>query len=125
VHQGREAEALAVFDKWDLDAAVIGRVTDTGRIVVRMRGQVCAELPVPLLAEGLRYDRPTRRPGYLDDTEAFSPGSVPACADPGQALLDLLAAPDIASKAWVYQQYDHEVRHGTVLRPGMADAAIV
>ncbi len=125
VHQGREAEALAVFDKWDLDAAVIGRVTDTGRICVRVHGQVFADMPVPLLAEGLRYQRPTRRPAYLDDTEAFVPASVPVPADLSAVLLDLLAAPSIASKEWVYRQYDHDVRHGTVLRPGAADAAVV
>jgi phosphoribosylformylglycinamidine synthase II len=133
VHQGREAEALAVFDKWDLDAAVIGRVTDTGRICVRMHGRVYADMPVPLLAEGLRYERPMRRPAYLDQTEAFSPASVPApSADAAaatealdRALLALLGNPSIASKEWVYRQYDHDVRHGTVLRPGAADSAIV
>ena len=142
VHQGREAEALAVFDKWDLDAAVIGRVTDTGRICVRMHGQVYADMPVPLLAEGLRYQRPMRRPAYLDQTEAFTPASVPTAGaatgdgagggvagdldgDLGPALLALLGNPSIASKEWVYRQYDHDVRHGTVLRPGAADAAIV
>jgi phosphoribosylformylglycinamidine synthase len=128
VHQGREAEALAVFEKWDLDAAVIGRVTDTGRICVRMHGQVYADMPVPMLAEGLRYQRPMRRPAYLDQTEAFTPASVPshdAAAELGPVLLALLGNPSIASKEWVYRQYDHEVRHGTVLRPGAADAAIV
>jgi phosphoribosylformylglycinamidine synthase len=125
VHQGREAEALAVFDRWDLDAAVIGRVTDTGRIRVRMHGQVFADMPVPLLAEGLRYQRPMRRPAYLDETEAFTPASVPAPADLSAVLLDLLAAPSIASKEWVYRQYDHDVRHGTVVRPGAADAAVI
>jgi phosphoribosylformylglycinamidine synthase II len=125
VHQGREAEALAVFEKWDLDAAVIGRVTDTGRIVVRMDGQVFADMPVPLLAEGLKYQRPMQRPAYLAETEAFEPASVPAPADLSAVLLDLLAAPTIASKEWVYRQYDHDVRHGTVVRPGAADAAVV
>jgi phosphoribosylformylglycinamidine synthase II len=129
VHQGREAEALAVFDKWDLDAAVIGRVTDTGRICVRMNGQVYADMPVPLLAEGLRYERPMRRPAYLDQTEAFTPASVPEpadnAADLDRVLLALIGNPSIASKEWVYRQYDHDVRHGTVLRPGAADAAIV
>jgi phosphoribosylformylglycinamidine synthase len=128
VHQGREAEALAVFDKWDLDAAVIGRVTDTGRICVRMNGQVYADMPVPLLAEGLRYQRPMRRPAYLDETEAFTSASVPRddiAVDLDRMLIALLGNPSIASKEWVYRQYDHDVRHGTVLRPGAADAAIV
>ncbi|HLU67655.1 MAG TPA: phosphoribosylformylglycinamidine synthase subunit PurL [Kofleriaceae bacterium] len=127
VHRGREAEALAIFEKWDLDAAVIGRVTDSGRVVVRMGGEVVADLPAELLAEGLKYDRPRRRPAYLDRTEAFQPGSLPA---PGKlelatVLETLLGSPNVASKEWVWRQYDHNVRHGTVVRPGSAGAGVV
>jgi phosphoribosylformylglycinamidine synthase II len=125
VHRGREAEALAVFARWDLDAAVVGRVTDTGRIVVRMHGQTYADLPITPLAEGLAYSRPTQRPAYLDEVQGFEPTSVKAPADLGQALLAVLGSPDIASKRWIYEQYDHNVRHGTVLRPGQGDAGVV
>ncbi|WP_428269804.1 phosphoribosylformylglycinamidine synthase subunit PurL, partial [Haliangium sp.] len=125
VHEGREDEALAIFDKWDLDAAVVGRVTDTGRITVRMHDRVYADMPIDLLAEGVRYDRPRERPAYLDEVAAFEPSEVEVPADLGQVLLRLLGAPDIASKEWVFRQYDHEVRHGTVVRPGDADAAVV
>ena len=124
VHAGREAEALAIFDKWDLDAAVIGRVTDSGRVVMRMDGALYADLPADLLAEGLKYDRPRARPAYLDRTEAFVASSVTA-ADPTEALLSLLASPNVASKEWVWRQYDHNVRHGTVVRPGAAGAGVV
>ncbi len=122
---GREKEALAVFDKWDLDAAVVGRVTDTGRVVVKMHGRVYADLPAGPLAEGLRYERPTRRPGYLDEVQAFDPKSLPAPADLTGAFLTVIGSPNVASKEWVYRQYDHNVRHGTVLRPGAADAGVV
>ena len=144
VEQGHEAEALAVFDKWDLDAAVVGQVSDTGRIEVRLNGETYADMPIDVLAEGLRYDRPRARPDYLDEVEQFRPEQAPMpveatistnaaggdtgdgeCARLGPILARLLAQPEIANKAWVYEQYDHEVRHGTVLRPGAADAAIV
>ena len=125
VHEGREAEALAIFDKWDLDAAVIGRVTDSGRVVMRMGERVCADLPADLLAEGLKYDRPRARPAYLDRTEAADLGGVRVPEDLGQTLLSLMASPTIASKEWVWRQYDHNVRHGTVVRPGSAGAGVV
>ncbi|WP_428269616.1 phosphoribosylformylglycinamidine synthase subunit PurL [Haliangium sp.] len=123
VEKGREDEALEIFAKWDLDAAVIGRVTDSGRVVTRMNGRVYADLPAELLAEGLAYERPVARPAYLDETAALELPPVPENLD--AILLDLLAAPNIASKEWVYEQYDHNVRHGTVIRPGAADAGMV
>lgn len=123
VEKGREDEALAVFAKWDLDAAVIGRVTDSGRIVMRMNGEVYADLPADLLAEGLSYHRPMARPAYLASTASFA--MPPAPEDLGKSLLALLGSPSIASKEWVYRQYDHNVRHGTVIRPGAADAGVV
>jgi phosphoribosylformylglycinamidine synthase len=127
VERGREQEALAIFDKWDLDAAVIGQVTDSGRVVMRMGGAVRADLPADLLAEGLKYDRPRRRPAYLDTTEGFRSSTVPlpGPADLGGILTSLLASPNIASKEWVWRQYDHDVRHATVVRPGAAGAGVV
>ncbi|HEX6837581.1 MAG TPA: phosphoribosylformylglycinamidine synthase subunit PurL, partial [Polyangia bacterium] len=124
VEKGREAEALAIFAKWDLDAAVIGRVTDTGKIVVKEGGKVHAEIPVAPLAEGLRYERPFARPTALDQERALDVASLKAPADLGAALLELMASPNIASKEWIYRQYDHMVRVGTVVRPG-ADAAVI
>jgi phosphoribosylformylglycinamidine synthase II len=125
LQQGREGEALAIFEKWDLDAAVIGRVTDSGRVVIKMDGETYADLPADLLAEGLKYDRPRARPSYLDRTEAFDVRAIAPPTDPTRVLLELLTSPTIASKEWVYRQYDHNVRHGTVVRPGAAGAGIV
>ncbi|MEO6953312.1 MAG: AIR synthase related protein, partial [Polyangia bacterium] len=117
---GREAEAHAIFDKWDLDAAVIGKVTDTGRIVLMDRGEKIVDLPIEPLAEGVRYDRPSK-PGPAAPTVR-----LPAApADLNATLASLLAAPNIASRSLVFQQYDHMVRLGTVRRPGAADAAVV
>jgi len=127
VERGREADALAIFEKWDLEAAVIGKVTESGRVVMRMGGQVVADLPAALLAEGLKYDRPRRRPAYLDATEGFRSSTVPLPDGDrlGEVLVSLLASSNIASKEWVWRQYDHDVRHATVVRPGAAGAGVV
>ncbi len=126
VEKGREPEAMAVFEKWDLDAAVIGRVTDSGRVLVRMDGEIFADLPADYLAEGLEYDRPAQKPAYLEDTARVEMPDLPASPKIfGEALVALLACPDIARKDWVYEQYDHNVRHGTIIRPGAADAGVV
>ena len=127
VHKGREAEALAVFDKWDLDAAVIGEVTGTGRAVVKMDGQLYADLPVDPLTEGLAYERPMREPTYLRELRKFEPSTIvsPPAAELAEAVLAVVGSPTIASKEWVYRQYDHTVRHGTVIRPGSADAGVI
>lgn len=122
---GREQEALDLFDKWDLDAAVVGRVTDSGRVIARSHGEIVADLPASFLADGLKYKRPMSRPAYLDEVAALDLHAVPDVDDVGATLLQLLADPTIASKEWVYRQYDHNVRHGTVARPGSSDAGVV
>jgi phosphoribosylformylglycinamidine synthase len=127
VHKGREADALRIFDKWDLDAAVIGEVTDTGRAVITLRGEVHADLPVGPLTEGLAYQRPMRRPAYLDEVQRFEPATIasPPAEKLEEAILAVVASPTVASKEWVYRQYDHNVRHATVVRPGAGDAGVV
>jgi phosphoribosylformylglycinamidine synthase subunit PurL len=127
VERGREHEALAVFDKWDLDAAIVGEVTATGRVVVKQGGEVFADLPVAPLTEGLSYQRPMRRPSYLDAVQAFEPATIksPPPRELERAILAVVGSPSIASKEWVYRQYDHNVRHGTVIRPGRGDAGVV
>ncbi|HEX4457275.1 MAG TPA: phosphoribosylformylglycinamidine synthase subunit PurL, partial [Polyangia bacterium] len=124
VHRGREAEALAIFAKWDLDAAVVGRVTESGKIVVIESGAVQAEIPVDPLAEGLRYERPFAPPPTLAAEQTLDVATLPVPSDLSRTLVQLLSSPNIASKEWVYRQYDHMVRLGTVVRPG-ADAAVV
>ncbi len=124
VHKGREAEALAIFAKWDLDAAVVGRVTESGKIVVIESGAVQAEIPVDPLAEGLRYERPFAPPASLAAEQTLDVAKLPVPSDLSRTLVQLLSSPNIASKEWVYRQYDHMVRLGTVVRPG-ADAAVI
>ena len=121
--KGREAEVLAICDKWDLAHAVVGRVTASGRLVLKASGQVVCDLPIPPLTDDAPlYDRPRARPKGQDALQRLP--EVPA-TDLEASLLALLASPTIASKEWVYRQYDHMVRIGTAVRPGAGDAAVV
>jgi phosphoribosylformylglycinamidine synthase len=125
VQKGREDEVKRIFDKWDLPWAEIGRVTDTGRMVVRNNGQVVADIPAKKLAdEAPVYQRDAREPEYIKAVREFTLESVPDTKDPLGALKSLLAWPTIASKNWVYRQYDHTVRDGTAVCPG-SDAAVL
>jgi phosphoribosylformylglycinamidine synthase len=125
VHQGREDEVKRIFDKWDLPWAEIGRVTDSGRMVVRNHGEIVADIPARKLADQAPiYQREGCEPAYLAAVRAFQISNVPELKDPEAALMALLAWPTIASKNWVYRQYDHMVRDGSVVCPG-SDAAVL
>jgi phosphoribosylformylglycinamidine synthase len=119
---GMEGEAEAIFRKWGLDFAIIGRTTDTLRFVVKHRGEVMADLPIKELGdEAPLYDRP-----HIANTFplAIPPASVDAPVSNGEALLRLVGSPDQCSKRWVWEQYDHLILGNTVQAPG-GDAAIV
>jgi phosphoribosylformylglycinamidine synthase II len=123
--QGREQEVLAICHKWDLDAAVVGRVTSDGMLRVKDKGEVAAEVPAKALAdEGPRYERPDKPPAYQEWLQAINLDALPDVKDPNEVLLTLLESPTIASKAWVYEQYDHMVRTNTLVLPG-SDAAVI
>ncbi len=123
--RGREDEVRAVFAKWELDAVDIGRVTDDGMLRVRFHGVVVAEVPVTALAdEAPVYEKPTARPAWQDGLEAFDPRSLPAPSDLAAALLTLLESPAIASKEWVYRQYDQQVGINSLVLPG-SDAGVL
>ncbi|MCG8490628.1 MAG: phosphoribosylformylglycinamidine synthase subunit PurL [Sneathiellales bacterium] len=119
---GREEEARKIFEKWELDFSVIGKVTDTGRMVLTMDGQTVADLPVAPLADAApEYDRPWVK------TEAPDPINGQDIAennDLGDALLKLMGSSEIASRKWIWEQYDHMVMGDTIQRPG-GDAAVV
>jgi len=123
--RGREEEVLRVFRKWELDAVVIGRVTSGGLLRVLDHGRVAAEIPAhPLAEEGPVYSRPLTAPAKPARHEilvAFAPEGTNLTAN----FTSLLAAPAIASKRWIVQQYDHMVRTNTVVAPGAGDAALV
>ncbi len=117
-----EDRARAIFEKWELDFAVIGRVTETGRLVLTMDGETAADIPVgPLVGEAPEYDRPWRpTPARAGITVEDAP--LPEA--PEAVLLRLLACPDLASKRWIWEQYDSTVMADTVAASG-GDAAIV
>jgi|RhiMetdeSRZDD1v2_1073273.scaffolds.fasta_scaffold71658_2 phosphoribosylformylglycinamidine synthase subunit PurL len=122
---GKEDECLSICRKWDLDVAVVGKVTGDGRLRVLDQGQVVAEIPAKALADdGPRYERPYSPPAYQDMLTNLNYDSIPDVKDANAALLTLLSSPTIASKRWVYEQYDHMVRTNTIVRPG-SDAAVV
>ena len=125
VRKGREDEVKRIFDKWDLPWAEIGLVTDTGRMVVRNHGAVVADIPARKLAdEAPLYQREYREPEYIQAVRAFTLAGLADTTDAVRDLKALLACPTIASKNWVYRQYDHMVRNGTAVNPG-SDAAVL
>lgn len=123
VRKGYEEKVKTIFDKWDLDAEVIGHVASDGYVRLRWQGEEVAALPAaPLSSEAPKYDRPYARGAYMDELN-----KKPEVKEPDHlkgVLLKLLAAPNIASKKWVFTQYDHMVRIGTTVLPG-SDAAVI
>ncbi len=119
---GHEEDARRIFEKWELDFAIIGRLTDTRRMVLRWHDDVVASIPIPpVVTEAPVYERPWT-PTPLPP--ALSAQEVPPPQDYAQALLKLVGSPDQCSKAWVWRQYDHLIMGNTAIRPG-GDAAVV
>ena len=133
-HKGREREAADIFRKWDLDAVVIGQVRDDHRMRVMHNGEVVCDVPVKALTdEAPVYQRPMKEVSSFEFQVSSSNGEAGAATRTpsgetnsklNEALLQLLSSPNLASKEWVYRQYDHMVRTNTAVLPG-ADAAVV
>ena len=122
---GREEEVREVLVKWGLEAVVVGEVTADGMITLIEGGARVAQVPARALAdEAPVYHRESSKPEYVERLAALDTAGVPPCADLGGALLRLIGSPSIASKRWVWEQYDHQVGAGTVIGPG-ADAAVI
>src|SRR5206468_2553927 len=113
-----------IFEKWGLDGAVSGHTTDTGRMVLKHQGEVVADVPLaPLFDDAPLYDRPWVQPALQPRLTA---ADVPAPADYAEAVTRLLAAPDMASKRWIWEQYDRHVMADTLEDSATgADAGIV
>jgi phosphoribosylformylglycinamidine synthase subunit PurL len=123
--RGREEEIRQVFSRWDLDAVQIGRVTADGLLTVKMGGRMVAEVPPRALAdEAPIYRKPMGRPSWQDELECFDPLGLPPPADVAGAVLDVLGSPTVASKEWVYRQYDQQVGLNSVALPG-GDAGVL
>jgi phosphoribosylformylglycinamidine synthase II len=126
VKKGREAEVERIFEKWDLHAVHIGEVTGDGLLRVRDHGTLVAEIPNKALAdEAPLYNRPMREPDYLQDARTLDLSAVPPQGPPSRTLLTLLGRPSVASKRWIYRQYDHMVRTNTLVLPGMGGAGVI
>jgi phosphoribosylformylglycinamidine synthase subunit PurL len=125
VHKGREEEVKRIFDKWDLPWSEIGIITDTGHMVVRHGGKLVVDIPAKKIAdESPVYQREAQEPKYLAEVRAFRLDGIADTIAPADDLIKLLAWPSIASKNWVYRQYDHQVRDGSIVLPG-SDAAVI
>ncbi len=123
---GHEPDVIRVLHKWGLDAVVVGEVTDSGRFIGKWHGETVIDLPIQPLADAApKYDRPRQRPAYLD---AVNAAPMPADLKANEVeitLRKLLAAPTIASKRWIFEQYDGTVRSNTLLQQGRGDAGLI
>ena len=123
---GKEEMAQAIFEKWELDFAVIGEVTDTQHMVLEWQGEVVCDIPLgPLASDAPKYDRPhMSREEYKAWADVKPLGDIPESTDIGADLLKMMASPALASRAWIWQQYDSQVGADTAQKSG-GDAAVV
>jgi phosphoribosylformylglycinamidine synthase subunit PurL len=125
VKKGREREVERIFEKWDLHAARIGEVTTDGRLRVRNGSDLVADIPnTSLTDDAPKYRRPMAHPAYLQEAQQLSLASLGAPPAASMVFRRLLASPEIASKRWVYRQYDHMVRTNTLVVPGMGAGVV-
>jgi len=125
VEKGKEKDVQKVFKKWGLNAATIGKITDDGMIRVIKEGKIVAEVPAKSLTEGApQYVREEEVPKWQEDVNKLDINEVKPPEDMNKALKDVISSLNIASKEWIYSQYDYMVRTDTVITPGM-DAAVV
>ena len=123
---GHEAAVEKIFAKWDLEAATVGRVTDDGILKLTFKGQTVASIPAgPLADEAPKLERPVQIPGYLEALQGLDLEGLPQPKDMGEVLVALMASPNLCSKRWIFEQYDHMVRTNTEQLPEAADAAVI
>ncbi|CAA6822261.1 MAG: Phosphoribosylformylglycinamidine synthase, synthetase subunit (EC [uncultured Sulfurovum sp.] len=125
VNKGKEQEVIDIFEKWDLDVAVIGEVTDTGRMELTWYGDTVCDMPIaPVSEEAPILDRPTTRPTYLDEISGKDIDSYET-VDNQTAFEKLIASMEVVDKAWIYDQYDSMVQTNTTKAPGSLDASCI
>jgi len=125
VKQGHEEDVKSIFKKWELEAEVIGRVTDSGKMQMKFNGEVVVDLPISLVVEDAPvYHRAASEPDYINEADSLNLKALPVPERGENALRKILASFNIASKAWVYEQYDHMVGLNTLVLPG-SDAAVI
>lgn len=125
VRPEHEEQAKAIYKRWGLDCVKVGKVTDDGRLKLFHRGELVGDMPVKALVDECPvYHKPSRVPAYYEASAAIDTTRYPEVTDLADALLKVLASPTVASKEWVYNQYDYMVRTSTAVQPG-SDAAVV
>ena len=125
VKKGHEQAVIDIFNKWDLDVATIGEVTDTGNMELYWHGEKVADMPIaPVSEEAPMLDRPTKRPEYLDTIGKLGIDDFPE-VDNQTAFERLIASLEVVDKAWVYHQYDSMVQTNTAKHPGSLDASVI
>jgi phosphoribosylformylglycinamidine synthase len=123
VQEKDEKKLASILDKWELGYAKIGQVTTEDLLTIKQGNEVVARAPAKFIAEAPLAPRSARRPAYLDALAEVPAPAIPEDLD--QTLIQLLSSPDIASKEWIYRQYDHEVGIRTIVKPGQADSALL
>ncbi len=118
-----EKELTRILDKYEVSYASIGHVTDDGHLTIRQGGRTIARAPATFVAEAPPTLRPAKKPSYIKQLATVSQPPLPT--DLNQTLYQLLSSPNIASKEWVFRQYDHEVGLRTIIKPGQGDAAVI
>jgi len=122
---GKEEVAERIFNKWGLDFSVIGQVTDDRSLKLTEKGELVCDIPISLIAEKAPlYDRPWNEPEYQKEVNTLSMSDIPVPGDLGRVLLILLSLPTLASKRWIYEQYDYMVRTNTLVLPG-GDSSVI
>ena len=123
VQEKDEKKLASILDKWEIGYAKIGQVTTNDLLTIKRGNEVVARAPAKFIAEAPLAPRSARRPAYLDALAEVPAPAIPEYLD--QTLIQLLSSPDIASKEWIYRQYDHEVGIKTIIKPGQADSALL
>ncbi|MHB8157901.1 MAG: phosphoribosylformylglycinamidine synthase subunit PurL, partial [Desulfocucumaceae bacterium] len=124
--KGREKEVKDIFDKWGLEAVVVGQVTADGFMTLREGDKIVAHIPAKALTEACpMYDPEAKEPAYLAQAQSYDLSILPELEDCSQTLMALLSTPTIASKEWIFKQYDYMVGINTIIGPGKADAAVL
>jgi phosphoribosylformylglycinamidine synthase subunit PurL len=124
VKKGKEREIKKIFNKWGLQAQIIGRVTSDGMVCIKDNKKLVANVRACLLTDGPAYDMPYKKPRHIDEMTSFDIRDIALPGDLNKCLLDLLSSPSICSKRWVYEQYDHMVQTNTVVLPG-SDSSVI
>ncbi len=123
--KGSEEEIIKIFEKWDLDAAVVGEVTNTGNMELFWHGEKCAEVPVdPVSEEAPELNRPMKKPAYLDDIHKVSIDDFDRVPNQ-EAFEKLTKSMEVVDKSWIYTQYDSMVQTNTIKNGGMLDASVI